>query len=202
MIKKLFIITLLFLIFSFGLYKVSDNFDTFFPVEDLENQEEQQVIEENKEPLTQKEINQQIVADKIALLKNRYAQRGLILAGDDHLENNEYLDALVLYNTALKSSPTDAELITKVADTYFAMKKYDFAYKKYLEISDYGPLDKHNIWLSLIYSYPYDDENKVFLRNELEQINLEPSQKLYYDIMLNCMDDFHECKKQYQEQIT
>gem|GEM_PF-4225912 len=34
--KKLFIITLLFLIFSFGLYKVADNFDTFFPVDSLE----------------------------------------------------------------------------------------------------------------------------------------------------------------------
>jgi len=195
--KKLFIITLLFLIFSFWLYKVADNFETFFPVDSLELVQSWSIDEAIVVIEDQSDINKKIVAEKIAKLKNRYAQRGLILAWDDHLKNNEYLDALSLYNIALKTSPGDEELIKKVADTYFSMKKFSFAYKKYLEISDYSQLDKHSIWLALQYSNPYSAENTVFIKNELSQINLDPQASFYYTTMLDCVDDFHECKKTY-----
>gem|GEM_PF-3651351 len=102
-----------------------------------------------------------------------------------------------MYNIALKTSPGDEELIKKVADTYFSMKRFSFAYKKYLEISDYSQLDKHSIWLALQYSNPYSAENTVFIKNELSQINLDPQASFYYTTMLDCVDDFHECKKTY-----
>ncbi len=200
MTKKLFIITLLFLIFSFWLYKVADNFDTFFELDDVSVTQSWVVdndVNIESTPQTQAEINKQIVADKIAKLKNRYAQRWLILAWDDHLKNNEYLQALKLYNAALKNSPGDEELIKKVADTYFDMKKFDFAYKKYLEISDYSQLDLHKTWLALQYSHPDVIGNKTFIQNELKQLGIDVQDSFYYTTMLDCVEDFHGCKKQY-----
>jgi len=199
--KKLFIITLLFLIFSFGLYKIADNFDTFFDLDYTDSGLTSTWSVEDSVPKSQVEINKQIVADKISKLKNRYAQRWLILAWDDHLQNNEYLEALTLYNTALRSSPDDEELIKKVADTYFDMKRFNFAYKKYLEISDYAQLDSHRVWLALQYANPYNAENKIFIQKQLTQINLDEQDSFYYNTMLDCVDDFHACKKTYWDYL-
>jgi hypothetical protein len=82
------------------------------------------------------------------------------------------------------------------------MKKYEFAYNKYLTISDYQNLDKHNIWLSLIYSNQYNQSNRAYIKNEIKEIGFESDNEFYYDNMLNCLDDFHECKKLYQNYLS
>ncbi len=197
MTKKLFIITLLLLIFAFGLYKVADNFETFFPVEELPVVSTGALNAEK--PQTQKEINKQIVQEKIAKLKARYAQKWLILAGDDHLKNNEYSDAIQLYNAALKKSPKDETLIKKVADAYFGAKRYSVAYKRYRQLIEYSNFDVHKTWLALSYWVDNTPINKQFLWDELAKFGLEGQEKFYYENLVQCIDDFHLCKKNFGE---
>lgn len=200
MIKKLFIITILLLIFSIGLYKVADNIELFIPHQDDQINQVENI--EPQKPLTQKQINEQIVKEKIEKIKTRYAQRGLILAGDDHLENNEYQQALKLYNAALSKSPKDEQLIEKVADAYFALKRYSLAYKRYKQLYDYEAFDAHKAWLAFMYHTPYSLENKQLFLDEINSFNISEADRFYYTTLLLCMEDFHLCKKSFGEYIA
>lgn len=152
--------------------------------------------------LTTKEINEQIVAEKIAKLKARYAQKWLIIAGDTFLKEAQFNEALDSYKQALKASPADETLIKKLWDSYFQLKNYTQAYNAYAKIVDHSWVDLHKLWLSFIYSRSYSIENKKIFEELISWLPLSAQDSFYYTTVLECLEDFHICKKQFQESFA
>lgn len=192
--KQITYIGLFFLFLSFTCFFYINNFWNTYKFETIDPDQQQQ---ETSLP-TKKEINEQIVAEKIAKLKARYAQKWLIIAGDNFLKESQFNQALDSYKQALQASPNDETLIKKLWDSYFELKNYRQAYNAYAKIIDHPSIDPHKIWLSFIYSRSYSFENKKIFEDQISLLAFSPQDILYYNTLLFCWEDFHSCKKQFQ----
>ena len=120
--RKLFVITIICVISLLGMNALVKTFimgSVETPISNwswtLEKEEKEKISEED-------------VKNKISLLRNRYAIKGLIQKWDLYLENNQLPLALKNYKKALSQNPKDSKLIKKIWNTYYEMKNFSLAY--------------------------------------------------------------------------
>ena len=161
--------------------------------------EKEQPIEIEK-PKTEKEINQEIVQNKINNLKKKLALKWLVIRWDIYFNNDQSTLALKQYLDVYKQSPDDKTLIKKIGDTYFKLNKYNSAYSYYGKILEYSELNKNRAFLSYIYT---KDINSVETRQkiiaEMSKFDFSEDEQFYYTNSLTCLEDFHTCKIMFQE---
>ncbi len=150
----------------------------------------------------------------IQKFKNLVASKWLIISWDIHLKNDEYIYALQKFLNANKKTPHNSKILSKIAETYFMMKNYDQAYKYYSKIKDSNNIDKNKKTLSFLYSQKLENFNftknsswtlnnnwNVFiskLKKEIKSFNLEKDQEFYYKNSVECLNNFHNCKLNYE----
>ncbi|USN58462.1 MAG: hypothetical protein H6767_09555 [Candidatus Peribacteria bacterium] len=72
-------------------------------------------VEEVQEtPKTEKELSEEAVRKKIETLRKRFAVKGLIVSGDIHLKNDEYVHALKKYLEAYNKNKNDPVILNKI----------------------------------------------------------------------------------------
>jgi hypothetical protein len=78
------------------------------------------------------------------------------------------------------------------------MKKFEEAYSYYKKIKDYSEIDNNNIILTLFYSKNLRDIVDIkSIQKELKTFNLDKEEEFYYNNSLDCLNDFHICKKKF-----
>ena len=98
--------------------------------------------------------------------------------------------------------------------TYFLMNNFTSAYNYYKKLDDDEYLNKEQKTLSYIYSQNIDEYNFIknsswalsnswtifinTLKKEIKNFNLEKEQEFYYTNSLECIDDFHNCKLNFE----
>ena len=150
---------------------------------------------------TQKKSSQDEVKKNIEKLRKRFALKWLISLWDSYSWNGYYLLALKKYLEAYKKNPQDENIIHKIWDTYFSMKKYNLAYKNYKKIKDYNNLNKDKAILALLYHKEISRKKFDYFYKEMESFNLWEQKLFYYKTVLTCIEDFHSCKKIFQDYI-
>lgn len=156
------------------------------------------IDEENKNE--KKELSVDDKKNRINELKKKLALKWLIEKWDLSSENWNYTYALVNYLQIYKDIPNDKNIIKKIADTYYNLKKFDKAYEFYSKIKDYDKLDKNIVSKTLISSISLKEtENIEYLNNELETLGLNEEELYYYQKALECVVDFSLCRKDYQD---
>lgn len=63
---------------------------------------------------TEKELSEEAVRKKIETLRKRFAVKGLIVSGDIHLKNDEYVHALKKYLEAYNKNKNDSVILKKI----------------------------------------------------------------------------------------
>jgi len=179
-------------IFTVG-YLLPSSWDTTIPTSE---ETETGAIDEN--PIkTQKEINKEIVKQKIERIKKRAAIKGLISQGDSYFEQDELTLALQRYIKAYRQSDKDPAVLEKIWDTYFELKKFKSAYNNYKELE---PTERNidKIILSLIYAKDVSSpEKRSEIMWKLSEIDMDEQRDFYYNNALSCITDFHNCKVNY-----
>ena len=78
-----------------------------------------------------KDINKEMVRQKIERLRKKYAIKSAIRIWEAYLDNKEYESALPKYLSILKEIPDDENIIQQIWHIYFALKKFQNAYRYY-----------------------------------------------------------------------
>lgn len=136
---------------------------------------------------------------KIQELRKKIALKWLIVKWDISLANWEYTSALVKYLQIHKEIPNDESIIEKLWDTYYNLKKFSQAYSYYSKISNYDKLDKNKAAKALFASIELNEENIKEISSELDLLWLDKEMLLYYKNSLVCLEDFSQCKQNYQD---
>ena len=153
-----------------------------------------------EKPKTEKELNQEIVQNKINNIKKKLALRGLVIRWDIYFNNDQSTLALKQYLDVYKETPEDKSLIKKIWDSYFSLHKYNSAYSYYSKIKDYSELNKNTALLSYIYTKDLGSlEDRQSILAEMYSFPFSESEQFYYANSFLCLDDFHACKLAFQE---
>ena len=138
--------------------------------------------------------------EKIEKIKKRFSLKWIILKWDYFIENQQPLKGLSKYIQALRKNPKDEEIIHKIADTYFELKKFDKAFNYYFRLKEYPQLNKYNTILSMIYSKNLLNKNDVLYSWKIvNALKLRWHERFYFLNALYCLIDFHACKIKYNE---
>ncbi len=140
-----------------------------------------------------------LLEQKIENLRNRLKLKWLIVRWDLFFENNQLPLALKNYLQVHKESPNDNTITKRLGDTYFEMNNFEKAYEYYKNLKE-GTIPKQHLILTLFYS---KDLNKIVdrktLQKELKQMNLNEEEQIYYINSIECLEDFHICKQNFQD---
>ncbi len=159
-------------------------------------------VEAIEKPKTEKEINQEIVQNKINNLKKKLALRWLVIRWDIYFNNDQATLALKQYLDVYKETPDDQALIKKIWDSYFKIHKYNSAYSYYSKIKTYSELNKNTALLSYIYTKDINIlEDRQAILSEMYSFSFSEDEEFYYTNSFICLDDFHWCKVAFQERI-
>ena len=147
----------------------------------------------------EKEIKKQDTQEKIQRIKKKLALKGLIVEWDIHLENHEYTIALSKFLQLQKELPDDPAILQKIGDSFFALKRFGFAYKYYHKILDFSQRDTHKTLLALLYSQPITPDSLWYFVEEISGLPLSEAEAYYYINAIACTQDISQCKKRYQD---
>lgn len=148
-------------------------------------------IEKQKEKTSEEKVQ-----EKIKLIKERLALKGLILDGDTFSQNGQNTLALRNYLAYYKKNPNDPLILEKLWDTYFAMHKYTSAVSYYEKLSEI----QENLILWLFYATDFWKIDSIHaLNTKINTLNLTQEEKFYFNNSLKCSQDFHECKVRFSE---
>ncbi|MCH2189032.1 hypothetical protein MK079_04365 [Candidatus Gracilibacteria bacterium] len=148
---------------------------------------------------TEKEIKKEEAQAKIKRIKKKLALKGLIVEGEIHLENEEFTIALSKFLQIKKELPDDPSITQKIAETFFALKRFDTAYRNYLEIKDYDKIDTHQALLSLLASRPIHEDDLGYFVEQIASFPLSEQEAFYYLNAIACTKDFSQCKKRFED---
>jgi len=213
--KKAILFILLFLILLSGIiiFYFRENLNSFF-----ENRFSTQTSSSwslNKNKIISNEINSLTFSwvknekkkeidpkKKIDILKKRFSLQWTILKWDFYLENNQPILAIAKYKQVLEKNPDDTKIIEKVWDIYASLKNYQKAWDYYLRIKDTKTFNKEKLILSLLYSKNLEEKIQIKeLSDIIKELNISKEEKIYYINALNCLIDFHSCKKIYWDYV-
>ena len=157
------------------------------------------LINENDD-IQKEEEKKENLAIRVKKIKKKVSLKWLISKWDYYFDNKEYTIALFTYLKIYKDIPNDEEIIHKIWDIYFNLKKFNQAYKYYLIIKNSEKLDKQKAIESLIFSKAKElgEENIKIIKNEIQNFNFNKEQNFYYTNSLECINDFSKCKLNFQ----
>lgn len=156
-------------------------------------------VEEKKEVQPPKDISKEIVRQKIERLRKKNALKSAIKVWEAYLDDKEYVSALPKYLSILKEIPNDENITQQVWHIYFALKKFQNAYRYYERIKEYKNLDKSLAINALIASKiniltPKNIEN---IKKEVMSFPLNEEEKFYHINSLTCIWDLITCKSNF-----
>ncbi len=141
--------------------------------------------------------------------KKEIISKWLVIRGDIHLKNDDYIFALQKFTKANKKTPNNPKILGKIAETYFLMKNFKLAHRYYSKITDNNDY-KEKIALSFLYKQEIEsiDFEKTSswtsnswslakiaeLKQAIKDIWLEKDEEFYYLNSLECLDSFYNCK--------
>ena len=176
-----------------------------------QNKQEKQEIKKDEENIKKEEEKKEKNIDSF---KKSLQAKWLIIKWDINLKNNDYILALQKFLQANKQTPNNPKIISKIAKTYFLMKRYDLAFKNYSKLQNLSEEEKENKVLSFLYSQNLEEYNftknsswvlvwtwKILLNNlkqEIEKLSLDKEEKFYLKNSLKCIEDFHSCKANFE----
>ena len=144
--------------------------------------------------------NEDIVRAKIENIKKRLALKWLIIQWDTYYRNHQLTLALKQYLEFYREYEEDPLIIEKIANTYFAMHKYNTAFSYYQKIVEPDMSIRVRMATMSFYEKNISNEDsKNQIRNTLDNIELTEEQRMYYKTALSCVDDFSFCKTTFEE---
>ena len=148
-----------------------------------------------------KDINKEMVRQKIERLRKKYALKSAIRIWEAYLDNKEYVSALPKYLSILKEIPDDENIIQQIWHIYFALKKFQNAYRYYERIKEYKNLDKSLAIQALIASKVniLTPKNIEDLKKEIMTFPLTDEEKFYHINSLICIWDTTTCKQNFSD---
>jgi len=157
------------------------------------------------EKIDKKETNELTKADlqdKVEVLRNRVKIRDIISKWDNYFQNDQLTLALIKYKDAHKKSPNDEMVIEKIWDTLTEMKKYSEATTYYEQLLKHPNFDNSKYVLSLFYKADLRNKNDVdYIKSKINE-NINDEEKIFfYTNTLECLEDFHICKKNFNEKL-
>lgn len=186
------------LIFSWGFLVYSKN---------SKNENTKSQNQENKEAQTSSwniENQENVTADnkKIEIISNRLKLKNIISKWDQFFQNDQLLLALLQYKEVLKQNPDDYMIQKRIWDILLDMKNFSEANKYYKMLLVNSSFEKSKYIQSLIYSQDINNEASVnYIKTELSKNLTNEEQITFYNITLDCLKDFHECKKSYEDYL-
>jgi len=138
---------------------------------------------------------EEIVKEKIELIRSRHALKWLILEWDSHYSSWDLWLALARYREFYKQNPDDPLVIEKLWDTYMSMHNYESADNYYKKIENNNS-DKYirNLFFLTDFS---SEESISALITTIINLSLDEQRQYYYVSSARCALDFHACKKEY-----
>lgn len=152
--------------------------------------------------VTLEEDKHKLIKSKLEVIKNRLKLKDIISKWDNFFQNDQLSLAVIQYKIALNKTPDDYKLIEKIWDIYFELKKFDESLVYYKQLINNQWFDTNKYILSLIYTNDILKKSwREKIINELKA-NIKDEEKIYfYSNTIYCVEDFHQCKKNFDEKI-
>lgn len=147
--------------------------------------------------------NKELIKSKLETIKNRYKIKDIISKWDNYFQNEQLWLAVIQYKIALNKNPDDYKIIEKIWDIYFEMKKFEEANSYYSKLLNNIGFNNNKYILSLIYSIDLTKKSNIdYLKKEIGKNISDKEKVFFYTNALYCLEDFHLCKKNFDEKIT
>jgi len=207
--KLIVIITIIISLIFLGKYVIEEKYLNYEKpneknIKNEENKKVEHTEETEKKEIKKEDIDKESkrIKRKIILKRDSYAQKWLIQEWDAFFENNQLVLALRSYNKALKKTPWDINLIKKIWNTYFEMKKYETSLKYYKELIWTNEAENEKIILSYIYSINF--ENNLDISNifkNIDELKVNSEDSFFYKTSIKCLIDRNKCISSFEEYI-
>ncbi|MFN8672037.1 MAG: tetratricopeptide repeat protein [Candidatus Sericytochromatia bacterium] len=198
-IKKIFIISLSLLFFSYPAFSKENN--------DSKNKKNESKLDKEQEKQFEKDLNKFLDS-----FDNLYKY---IEEADKEVENKNYDKAIILYNKALEIYPEDGDIAFKLGKIYYEKKEYDLSIK-YLEFSKaieikykrtkiIDPNTLYSLGLAYFHNKDYEGALTNFLEllENKEIIEKDPNyDQVFFSIAL-CYEKKNDLKKaiEYEQKV-
>ncbi|MFA5916744.1 MAG: tetratricopeptide repeat protein [Candidatus Gracilibacteria bacterium] len=161
-------------------------------------------VNTNSSSIENTEISKEYIKSKLDIIKNRVKVKDIISKGDNYFENEQLGLAIIQYKIALTKNLNDYKLIEKIGDIYFAMKNFNEAKSYYLKLINNNNInfDNNKYILSVIFSADLTKKtNFSLVKKEITQNVKDKEKVFFYTNSIYCLEDFHLCKKIFDEKI-
>ncbi len=146
-----------------------------------------------------KEEKKKFIKERYSILKKRLSLRAIINKWDYYLEHSQPRTALIKYLEVLKKNPEDQEILRKIWDAYFDLKNFKKALEFYLKVKDKTQINKEKFDFALLaWVNLKDKKEKENILKIISLINIKQEEKIYYNISMECIDNFQKCKNDFQ----
>ncbi len=146
--------------------------------------------------------NKELIKSKLEVIRNRFRIKDIISKWDNYFQNEQLWLAIIQYKIALNKTPDDYKIIEKIGDIFYEMKKFNEANSYYFKLLNKPWFDSTKYILSLIFSKDISkDWNITLLKNEIEKNITDKEKVFFYTNSLYCLEDFHQCKRIFDEKI-
>lgn len=160
----------------------------------------QNKLDNNENKVTK--VSEKDIQDKVEILKNRVKIKDLLSIWDNYFQNDQLTLALIKYKDALRGNPNDDLIIEKIWDTITEMKKFEDASNYYELLTKNDNFDISKYLLTLIYSKDLTKkENIDFIKEKINKNIVDPEKIFFYTNTLYCLEDFHQCKKNFDNKL-
>lgn len=152
--------------------------------------------------VSSEEDKHKLIKSKLEVIKNRLKLKDIISKWDNFFQNDQLSLAVIQYKIALNKTPDDYKLIEKIWDIYFELKNFNESLVYYKQLINNQWFDTNKYILSLIYTNDILKKSwREKIINELKE-NIKDEEKIYfYSNTIYCVEDFHQCKKNFDEKI-
>ena len=202
--KKVLFIVLWLTILSFFLtscisleQKAENNISSQLEYESWSNLSEDEQMEEVHDDRSE------AVRNRIESIRKRHELRDMFISAEAYLEWGQQALWLKTLLDVYRENPEDGIVVTKIAETYFEMKRFWSALNYYMRLPSLTERQKHRV--ILLYFYTQDITTQEWaetILQALEDLRISEQDLEYYRLSLACIHNNSQCLEPFTSYIA
>ncbi|MCH8518386.1 hypothetical protein LAT59_01290 [Candidatus Gracilibacteria bacterium] len=143
------------------------------------------------------------VRKRIESIRKRHELRELFVNAEAYLEGGQQAMGLKTLLEVYRENPEDGLVVTKIAETYYDMKRFGSSINYYKRLSSLQEHQKQRI--ILLHFYTQDISTASGRENviqELRRMRLSEEEIRYYTLSLLCIESPEKCKNRFENYIS
>lgn len=158
---------------------------------------------EQDQAISKEEETKIMIEERIMRIKKRNELKELILDAESYIEWGHNALALKTLLDISRENPDDTVILTKIAETYFDMKRFGASLNYYNRLSSLTESQRERvIFLELATLNMKDPQDLEIFQKKIWELKLSGEEIFYYTNSLICKNDSDTCVKNFEKYFS